>query len=116
MLWRLPRQVNPDVEVSILDLNYEMLRRCHLDTLGDGVHDFWKEFIAEEIAASSQSHVCVGNMFEATTRVFLRILEYTRTSFPDVTLATGGVQVTHDYREIIKGDYCHVAFRNELEM
>ncbi len=110
------RQVNPDVEVSILDLNYEMLRRCHLDTLGDGVHDFWKELIAEEIAASGQSHVCVGNMFEATTRVFLRILEYIRTSFPKVTLVAGGVQVTQDYREIIEGDYCHVAFRNESEM
>lgn len=109
------RLANPGIELSVLDLNYEMLRRCHLNLLGDNGHDFWKDVIAGEMGDSDQMHVCVGNMFEATTPTFLTITAFIRGSFPNVPVIAGGVQVTHEYKDILNGDYCHIAFRNEAE-
>jgi hypothetical protein len=110
------RLANPEIELSVLDLNYEMLRMCHLGLLGDNILDFWKELIVHEVNRGDQMHICVGNMFEATTPMFLEITRFIRQSFKNVTVLTGGVQTTQDYRRILEDDYCHMTFRHEAEM
>ena len=110
------RLANPDIELSVLDLNYEMLRMCHLGWLDDSIDDFWKELISSAINSCDQMHVCVGNMFEATTPMFLKITKFIKQSFKNVSLLTGGVQATVDYKEILQGDYSHIVFRYEAEM
>ena len=109
------RMAMPDIGLSILDLNHEMLRRCHTGELDGEFRGFWKDLIAQEIRRSSQLFVCVGNMFEATSPVYCEILEFIRASFPQVPLLAGGVQTTIDYQKLLDRDYCHLAFRFEAE-
>jgi radical SAM superfamily enzyme YgiQ (UPF0313 family) len=110
------RLAKPDIELSVLDLNHEMLRMCHIQDPDDTmVQDFWKELISEELNRSDQVHVCVGNMFEATTPMLLEITEFIREHFKNVTLITGGVQTTLDYKRLLESDCCHIAFRHEAE-
>lgn len=109
------RQVDPAIEIDILDLNYEMLRACHLDTLPADPTGFWKPLLKERIECGRQLHVCVGNMFEATTPMFMEITKHIRDVFPDVTLVAGGVQTTMEYREVLNADRCHLILRHEAE-
>ena len=110
------RLAKPDVELALLDLNYEMLRMCHLGTLDGNIHDFWKELISREIDGGKAIHVCVGNMFEATTPMFLELTAFIREAFPEVTVVAGGVQTTLNYKRVLEGKHCHIAFRHESEM
>jgi hypothetical protein len=110
------RRADPDVELAVLDLNYEMLRRCHEGTLPANLADFWKPLVAEAVTSGSASlHVCVGNMFEATSQQFLDVAGFVKATFPNVTLLAGGVQVTLDYREILDGGLAHAVLRHEAE-
>lgn len=109
------RLADPTVELAVLDLNYEMLRRCHLGLLDGNLREFWKPLIAEAIGSGSGLHVCIGNMFEATSRMFADVAGYVTGTFPHVTVVAGGVQVTVDYKEILAGDYSHLVFRHEAE-
>ena len=110
------RLAKPEIELSVLDLNHEMLRRCHLGLLeGDNIHDFWKDLIAAEIGDGDGLHVCVGNMFEVTTPMYLEVTKFIRQTFPRVTLVSGGVETTQNYRRVVEGDHCHIAFRYEAE-
>lgn len=104
----------PEVELSILDLNHEILRACHQGGLGD-VDDYWKQLITREIGQGERLHVCVGNNWAVLTPRFLEITRFIRESFQDVTVVTGGVETTQNYRRVVEGDYCHIAFRHNSE-
>ena len=99
---------DPELEIVILDLNYEMLRRCHLGLLDSNIRTFWQDPISQAITGSDDIHVAVGNMFDATTPMFLDILRFLKAEFPNVTVITGGVQTTLDYQELIEKDLCHL--------
>lgn len=106
---------NPDLELSILDLNFELLRRHHLGIL-DKSQNFWQELVSREIGDGTQLHVCVGNSWGVMTPQFLEVTKYIRETFPQVSLITGGAQTTINYRQLVEGDYCHIAFRHQSEM
>lgn len=108
-------RANPDLEIEILDLNYQMLRLCHEGLLAGSVWDFWKAIVAHAIGEEDGLHVCVGNMFEATTPAFLAITGFIRDNFPQVTLLGGGVQTTLDYVETLEKRHSHVVFLYEAE-
>lgn len=40
------KQANPDLQFSILDLNYQMFRLCHFNLLQGHEHDFRRDLIA----------------------------------------------------------------------
>jgi len=79
----------PEIELSILDLNHEILRACHEGKLGD-VNAYWKELIRREIGRGDGLHVCVGNNWAVLTPRFLEITRFIRDAFPQVTVVTGG--------------------------
>lgn len=105
----------PDVELKVLDLNFEMLRRSRLGIL-DRVEGFWKEILDEEITKSVDLYACVGNNWAIVTPMFLEITRYIKDNFKNVTLITGGVEVTQSYKRIVEEDYCHMAFRHDAEV
>lgn len=105
----------PDIELKVLDLNFEMLRRCRLGQL-DQVDGFWKELLDEEINGSDQLHVCVGNNWAIVTPMFLEVTRYIKDTFKNVTLVTGGVETTQNYKRVVGDDYCHIAFRYDAEI
>jgi tRNA A37 methylthiotransferase MiaB len=109
------RQVDPGMPIQILDLNYEMLKACHLDTLPADPAGFWKPLLKEHIGTGDGLHVCIGNMFEATTPMFLEITKHVREEYPQVTVVAGGVQTTMEYREVLDADRCHLVLRHEAE-
>lgn len=108
------RRVDPAVGLAVLDLNYELLRGCHLGIYAENPLEFWKPLIAQAIDAADM-HVCIGNMFEATSRMFLDIAQYVKNTFTNVTVLSGGVQTTLDYQEILERNYAHAVFRFEAE-
>ena len=105
----------PDIELKVLDLNFEMLRRCRLGLL-DQVDGFWKEILDQEISGSEHLRVCVGNNWFSVTPMFLEVTRYIKDNFKDVTLVTGGVETTQSYKRVVDGDYCHIAFRHDAEV
>jgi len=109
------RMAIPDVELKVLDLNFEMLRRCRLGTL-DRIDGFWKEILDKEISDGIDLYVCVGNNWAIVTPMFLEVTKYIKDNFKNVTLVTGGVEVTQSYKRVVTGDYCHLAFRHDAEV
>lgn len=105
----------PGIEMSVLDLNLEMLRQSHQGELNDP-QNFWKELIAQEIRKGGDLHICVNNNWEVMNLQFLAVNKYIRENFPEVTILTGGAQTTMDYQRLVEEDYCHVAFRYQSEM
>ena len=108
------RQADPDIELAVLDLNYELLKGCHLGAYAENPREFWKPLIDKAIDTEGMQ-VCIGNMFEATVRMFLDIAEYVKKTHTNVTVLSGGVQTTIDYKEILERDYAHAVFRFEAE-
>ena len=104
----------PNIEISILDLNHEILQACHKGTLGD-IDEYWKNLITQKIGQGDGLHVCVGNNWAVLTPRFQEITRFIRDTFPSVTLVTGGVETTQNYKSLIEGDYCHIAFRHNSE-
>src|SRR5437016_1974434 len=57
----------PGLELAILDLNYEMLKRSHLGQLAGDIRTFWHDLLRDAVDCPDEMHVGVGNMFDATT-------------------------------------------------
>jgi radical SAM superfamily enzyme YgiQ (UPF0313 family) len=106
------RQADPECQVSILDLNHEMLVRSHQE---DFDYTFWKERVSEEIRRVPEVFVGVSCMFGATKPIFEEIACFIKEHFPRIPVLTGGVQATYDYDEILTKGVCDLVFLKESE-
>jgi radical SAM superfamily enzyme YgiQ (UPF0313 family) len=107
------KEINPDIDVRVLDLNYELLRRSQSD---DFDYNVWKEILSETISACDAPHIGVTYMFGTTKENYVDVSRFIRENFPGLPLLTGGVQATYDYKEILERDLCDIVFRNEGEL
>jgi hypothetical protein len=107
------RAVNPAIQVRIIDLNYELLRRAQED---DFSYRFWHDLLREVLDSCQAPHVGVTCMFGATKPVFLEVARWLRQHYPQVPILAGGVQATYDYQELLDNNVCDVLFRREAEL
>ena len=107
------REVNPQINVGVIDLNYELLRRSQSD---DFTYRFWQELLRETIESCDAPHVGMTCMFGATKEPFLQISKWFRDHYPEIPLLAGGVQATYDFQELLSGNYCDILFRKESEL
>lgn len=109
------RSVNPEIGLKIIDLNFEMLKRCHDPAFR---YDFWKDLIREELGGPTghpDTHVGVSCMFGATKPIFMEITRWVRENFPGLPVLVGGVQASYDYQELLEQECADVVFRRESE-
>ncbi|TAJ25830.1 MAG: hypothetical protein EPO64_07475, partial [Nitrospirae bacterium] len=111
-LCAVARTVYPDIELRVLDLNFEMLKRCHEISFR---YDFWKELLWEELRLDRSTHVGVSCMFGATKPIFMEITAWLHQQFPDLPVLVGGVQASYDFQELLEQRCAEVVFQRESE-
>jgi radical SAM superfamily enzyme YgiQ (UPF0313 family) len=107
------KQVNPQIDVRVIDLNYELLRRSQFP---DFTYQFWQESLRESIESADAPYVGVTYMFGTTKPVVLQVTKWIRDHYPEVPLIMGGVQASYDFQELLQDNYCDVVFRKESEL
>jgi radical SAM superfamily enzyme YgiQ (UPF0313 family) len=107
------KQVSPDLEVKVLDLNYEMLRQSQSDHF---TYRVWEELLFDAIKDCDAPHVGVTYMFGTTKPTFLAVSKFIRENFPQAPILSGGVQATYDFKEMLESGFCDIVFRNEGEL
>ncbi len=107
------KEVDPDITVKVIDLNYELLRQAQDDGFR---YRFWEELLRATLDGCQAPHVGVTCMFGATKPVFLQVSRWLREQYPGVPILAGGVQATYDFEELLQQNYCDVLFRREAEL
>ncbi len=107
------KQVNPDIEIKIIDLNLELLRRAQND---DFQYRFWEKYLSDIIENCDSPYIGISCMFDVNKEVFIQISQFLRKSFPDAPILGGGVQATYDYEELLREGEFDLIFRKESEV
>lgn len=107
------RSAHPNLNISILDLNHEILKGANLGSFN--YNNCWKEKF--EIIRDSGEHVifAVSYMFGTTKPCFESVVRYIRANFPSAFIMSGGVQATFDAQELISSGYVDMVALNEGE-
>lgn len=101
-----------NIEVAILDLNYEVLRQAREESKFD--RDSWKRILLQQIERFGPSVVGVTCMFTSLRSSFENVLKFLKKMDRFVLLA-GGTHVSFEYESLLKSDLCHFAFSREGE-
>lgn len=109
----IARQINPEIKLKVLDLNYELLRYSQSDTFA---YDRWKSIVRDALQDCEAPYVAITYMFGSTKKVYVEISQFIRDTFAGVPIISGGVQASYDYKEILEGGACDIVFRKEGEL
>ncbi len=101
-----------DVEVDILDLNYEILRRVHEDENFDPLS--WPEILSERLREFEPTIVGVSCLFDVGIKPMLQTLRAIRADGNAITVG-GGVIATYEWKTLLGDDLCHFVVRGEGE-
>jgi tRNA A37 methylthiotransferase MiaB len=101
-----------DLEIEILDLNFELLKRIHQDP--DFHHDQWPEILEEKLAEFRPSMVGVSCLFDAGIAPMLKSLEIIREQTDAIVIA-GGVIATYETKNLLTDGGCHFVIAGEGE-
>ena len=107
------KEIDPQLDVQIIDLNYELLRHSQSNDFDYGI---WQELLFNAIKKCDAPHVGVTFMFGTTKPTFVAVSAFIRQQFPGVPILSGGVQATYDYQEVLEAGSCDIVFRNEGEL
>lgn len=105
--------VKPDLEIRILDLNFEMLRLAQSESFG---YDGWKELVARELDGRDSVHVGISCMFNHDLANYFELAEFIDRNYPDVPIIVGGVQSTYEYDRILTSSACDMVVCKEGEL
>lgn len=111
-LCAVARSVYAEIELRVVDLNFEMLKRCHDPSFR---YDFWKELLCQELKHDQSIYIGVSCMFGATKSVFMEITGWLHQHFPSLPILVGGVQASYDYEELLEQQCADIVFRRESE-
>ncbi len=101
-----------DLEIEILDLNFELLKRVHENP--DFHHDGWPEILEEKLAEFQPSMVGVSCLFDAGIAPMMKSLEIIREQ-TDAIIITGGVIATYESHSLLTDGGCHFVIAGEGE-
>ncbi len=101
-----------DIEVEILDLNYEILHRVHEDENFDPLS--WPDILQERLRAFQPTIVGVSCLFDVGIKPMLQTLRAIRAEGKAITVG-GGVIATYEWKTLLGKDLCHFVVRGEGE-
>lgn len=107
------KEVNPQIDIRVIDLNHELPRHAQSDQFS---YSIWREILFNELQSCDAPHIGVSYMFGTTKPNFVEVCKFIREHFPGVPLLSGGVQATYDYEELLDNDLCDLVVRNEGEV
>lgn len=100
------------LDVRILDLNYELLKRVFEDP--DFDHNGWPTLLEEEIARFAPGIVGVSCLFDMAIGPMVEVLERVRRRGQSVVIA-GGVIATYEWKSLLSRSLAHFVVRGEGE-
>jgi len=100
------------LEVRILDLNYELLKRVFEDPAFD--HRDWARILEDVLAEYKPAIVGVSCLFDSGIAALLETLRRVRRHGESICI-TGGVISTYEWKRLIADDLGHFAVRGEGE-
>lgn len=109
----IAREVNPQIDLQAIDINYELLRDCQSD---DFSYDCWQEILREALAKCDAPYLVITYMFGSSKKAYVEISQFVRENFPQTPIISGGVQASYDFKEILDAGNCDIVFRKEGEL
>lgn len=100
------------LDVHILDLNYELLKRVFEDP--DFDHNDWPTLLEEEIARFAPGIVGVSCLFDMAIGPMVEVLERVRRRGQSVVIA-GGIIATYEWESLLSRSLAHFVVRGEGE-
>ena len=100
------------LEVRILDLNYELLKRVFEDPGFD--HNNWHVLLEEELDRFDPGIVGISCLFDMAIGPMLEVLERVRRRNRSVVIA-GGVIATYEWKNLLSQSLAHFVVRGEGE-
>ena len=101
-----------DLDVEILDLNFEILKRVHEDP--DFEVASWPEILKEKLEAFQPTIVGVSCLFDVGITPMLETLRIVR-AHGEAVIIGGGVIATYEWKTLMAQDLCHFVVRGEGE-
>ncbi len=102
-----------NLEVRILDLNFEFLNRVINDPSFDP--NTWLSILDEKLDSYDPSVVGAANLFSSDTPPFIQILEHLNSSNKRRVVLAGGQNATYDGKTILKDGLCDAICKYESE-
>ncbi|MEG4392869.1 B12-binding domain-containing radical SAM protein [Microcoleus sp. BROC3] len=109
----IAREVNPQIDVQVIDLNYEILRAAQSNEFS--YQRTWQEILLNNIHPENNPYVVITCMFGSTMPIFVDIVRFIQENFPNLPILSGGVQASYDYKELLTKKLCNILFRKEGE-
>ncbi len=100
------------IEVRILDINYEILKRTHEDETFD--HNSWPMILIEELDNFEPSVVGVSCLFDVGISPMLDALKIIRKRKDSIVIG-GGVIATYEWDKLLTDELCHFVIEGEGE-
>ena len=100
------------LEVRILDLNYEILKRVH--TRPDFDHNDWPIILEECLDEFQPSIVGISCLFDVGIAPMLKALKIIRSRGESIVIS-GGVIATYEWERLLSNDLCHFVIKGEGE-
>ena len=101
-----------NIEVRILDLNYEILKRLHTEP--EFNHNDWTTIIDEYLDDFQPSIVGLSCLFDVGIAPLLKVLKALQSRGKSIVIA-GGVIATYEWKTLLSHDFCHFAVQGEGE-
>ena len=101
-----------NLEVKVLDLNYEILKRVH--TQPDFNHNDWPIILEECLDEFKPSIVGVSCLFDVGIGPMLKVLRMVRARGESIVIS-GGVIATYEWKTLLADDLCHFVIKGEGE-
>ncbi|MHB1207575.1 MAG: cobalamin B12-binding domain-containing protein, partial [Rhodospirillaceae bacterium] len=99
------KKVNPNLDIALVDLNHELLR---MGAEPNFDYDSWKDLVRAAIDQRKAPMIGLTYMFGSTKVCFKMVSNFLREEYPHLTIVTGGVQATYDYKEILRDGLCDI--------
>ena len=101
-----------DLDIRILDLNYEILKRIH--TQPDFDHNDWPVILEECLDEFQPSIVGVSCLFDVGIAPMLKALKMIRSRGESIVIS-GGVIATYEWERLLSDELCHFVIKGEGE-
>lgn len=101
------------LDIDILDINYEFLRRVNFDNSFD--YENWLSILDEYFKKNNPSIVGVSSMFQLENQNFVSILKYLKSREKKLVVIAGGQNATYGGRPLLEQGLCDFICEREGE-
>ena len=101
-----------NLDVQILDLNFEILKKVHNDPTFD-VNN-WDIIFEEKLKSFNPSIICISCLFDVGISAMLKVIDISR-HFENSIVIGGGVIATYERTKLLSEGSCHFVVEGEGE-